>query len=55
VHTLMAGNFGEMVCLHGTKIESVPIEDAVKELRLIPVQGDIVNAAKSVGIGFGDE
>lgn len=55
VHTLMAGKFGEMVCLHGTSIESVPIVDAVKELRRVPPQGDIVTAAKSVGIGFGDE
>lgn len=55
VHTLMAGKFGEMVCLHGTNIESVPIVDAVKELRRVPPQGDIVTAAKSVGVGFGDE
>lgn len=55
VHILMAGKFGEMVCLHGTNIESVPIMDAVKELRRVPPQGDIVTAAKSVGIAFGDE
>ncbi len=55
VHILMEGKFGEMVCLHGTAIESVPIVDAVTELRKVPVNGDIVFAAKSVGIGFGDE
>lgn len=55
VHTLMAGSFGEMVCLRGTNIESVPIVTAVKELRRVPPQGEIVTAAKSVGIGFGDQ
>lgn len=55
VELLMEGRFGEMVCLHGTQIESVPIIDAVKELRRVSPDSDIVVAAKSVGIGFGDE
>lgn len=55
VRILMEGKFGEMVCLHGTKIESVPIAEAVRELRRVPPDGDIVFAAKSVGVSFGDE
>jgi len=55
VKILMEGRTGEMVCLRGTNIESVPIIEAVKELRRVPVDSDIVFAAKSVGIGFGDE
>ncbi len=55
VHILMEGKFGHMVCLHGTEIESVPIVEAVKELRRVNPEGDVVFAAKAVGIGFGDE
>lgn len=55
VHTLMEGKFGEMVCLRGTSIETVPIAEAVRVLRKVPANGDVVIAAKSVGISFGDE
>lgn len=55
VHILMKKKFGEMVCLRGTRIESVPIVDAVKELRRVLPESDVVVAAKSVGISFGDE
>lgn len=55
VDLLMANKYGEMVCLHGTQIESVPIVEAVKQLRQVPPDGDIVLAAKSVGISFGDD
>ncbi|WP_418792049.1 6-phosphofructokinase [Phosphitispora sp. TUW77] len=55
VKLLMEKKFGQMVSLRGTKIESVPIMDAVKVLRRVSPDSDIVFAAKSVGIGFGDE
>ncbi len=55
VKILMEGKFGEMVSLRGTNIESVPIMDAVKVLRRVSPDSDIVFAAKAVGIGFGDE
>ncbi len=55
VKILMEKKFGEMVSLRGTNIESVPIAEAVKVLRRVSPDSDIVFAAKSVGIGFGDE
>lgn len=55
VKALMEGKFGHMVCLRNTRIETVPIADAVKQLRKVPPDGDKVFAAKSVGISFGDE
>jgi 6-phosphofructokinase 1 len=54
VKILMEGKIGEMVCLRGTNIESVPIAEAVRELRRVPADSDVVFAAKAVGIGFGD-
>jgi len=54
VNLLMAGKYGEMVCLRTPNIESVPLAVAVGEMRLVPVDGDIVRTARQVGISFGD-
>jgi len=54
VNLVMAGKFGEMVCLRTPNIESVPLAEAVGEQRLVPVGGDLVRAAKQIGISFGD-
>ena len=35
VELVMAGEFGNMVCLRGNKIVSVPIEQAVKQLKMV--------------------
>jgi 6-phosphofructokinase 1 len=43
-----------MVCLRGTKIESVPLADAVGTAHLVDPASDRVQAARSVGISFGD-
>ncbi len=54
VELVMAGKFGEMVCLRTPNIESVPLAEAVGEIRLVPVGGDLVRTARQVGISFGD-
>lgn len=54
VNLVMAGKFGEMVCLRTPNIESVPLAEAVGEQRLVPVEGDIVRTARQIGISFGD-
>jgi len=54
VNLVMAGRFGEMVCLRTPNIESVPIAEAVGELRLVPADGEMVRTAKQIGISFGD-
>ena len=46
--------FGRMVSYQQYHVGSVPIEDAVRKLNLVDPQGEIVEAAKSVGICFGD-
>lgn len=55
VKALMERKFGHMVCLRNTKIDTVPLAEAVKELRKVPPEGDKVFAARAVGISFGDE
>lgn len=45
--------FGRMACLKGRSITSVPIEDAVRDLKLVDPQGEIVRAAEDLGIMLG--
>jgi len=47
-------DFGKMVCLKTPLIESVLLEEAVKEIRRVPPNGEIVQTAKAIGISFGD-
>jgi len=50
----MKGTFGQMVALHGNKVEAVPIKDAIAHLKLVTPQTQKVLAARSVGTSFGD-
>lgn len=48
------GRFGEMVCYRPPEIESVPIADAIRQLATIDPKSSAVQAARALGIGFGD-
>jgi 6-phosphofructokinase 1 len=48
------GDFGKMVALHGSQIVPVPIEDAIRIQKLVPVSGDRVMTARALGVSFGD-
>jgi 6-phosphofructokinase 1 len=48
------GRFGRMVSYQSYHVDSVPIEDAVDQLRLVDPQGEMVQAARAIGICFGD-
>jgi 6-phosphofructokinase 1 len=48
------GNFGRMVSYQAYHVSSVPIEDAVNKLRTVEPNGEMVQAAKAVGICLGD-
>lgn len=48
------GAFGRMVSYQAYHVDSVPIEDAVNKLRLVEPDGEVVLAAKAVGICLGD-
>jgi len=50
-----AGNYGRMVCLNGTRVLDVPIEDAVSHLRRVDPKGEEVRVAMSVGTSFGSD
>ncbi|MGJ8634512.1 MAG: 6-phosphofructokinase [Luteolibacter sp.] len=46
--------FGKMVSYQSYHVGAVPIEDAVNQLRLVDPEGEVVQAAKAVGICMGD-
>jgi 6-phosphofructokinase 1 len=54
VQTFMAGKYGTMVSLKGVNIVSVPIKEAVENLKKVVPDCQIVKAARAVGISFGD-
>ena len=55
VDAFMAGQFGTMVSLRGDMIAAVPIKEAIKEIRRVKPESDLVRAARAVGISFGDK
>jgi len=55
VRLVHEGRFGEMVCYRPPDIASVPIADAIGRLSTVDPRGSAVQAARALGIGFGDD
>ena len=55
VEAVMAGELNVMVALQANQIVRVPIEKAASEPHKVPVDSDIIRAARNMGISFGDE
>jgi ATP-dependent phosphofructokinase / diphosphate-dependent phosphofructokinase len=43
-----------MVALHGESIVSVDVAHAIGHLKSVNPTGEVVRAARTIGIGFGD-
>jgi ATP-dependent phosphofructokinase / diphosphate-dependent phosphofructokinase len=54
VEMIAQRKFGQMVCHTGTSVDSVPLSEAIGELRTVPLDGAFVHAARSLGISLGD-
>jgi phosphofructokinase-like protein len=55
VRLVHEGRFGETVCYHPPDIDSAPIADAIRDLSTVNPHGSAVQAARALGIGFGDD
>ncbi|MBA3286599.1 MAG: ATP-dependent 6-phosphofructokinase [Acidimicrobiia bacterium] len=55
VRALEDGRDGVMVALRSNEIGLVPLAEAVSRMRTVPLDGDTVQAARDLGISFGDE
>lgn len=54
VRMVKEGKFGEMICSRPPEMVSVPIIEAISELRRVDPHGPAVQAARALGISFGD-
>ncbi|MCA9088632.1 MAG: ATP-dependent 6-phosphofructokinase [Planctomycetaceae bacterium] len=54
VRLVVQRRFGEMVCYHPPEISSVPIRVAVGKLSQVPRDGSAIQAARALGICFGE-
>jgi ATP-dependent phosphofructokinase / diphosphate-dependent phosphofructokinase len=54
VRALADGQNGVMVALHDTEVEYVPLIDAVGRLRTVPLDSDIIETARDLGVCLGD-
>lgn len=48
------GDFGKMVCLRGESVQSCDISEAIGHLKRVDPDGELVAAARAMGICFGD-
>ena len=54
VELLVARQFSQMVSLRSSGIVAVPLQEAVSHQRLVPLDSDLIKAARWVGTSFGD-
>jgi 6-phosphofructokinase 1 len=54
VKLIKEGKFGHMVSYQSYHVDSVPIKEAVSQTKLVQADSEVVEAARAVGISFGD-
>ncbi len=54
IRCIEQGHFGCMVALDPPDVETIPLDEAVRTLKKVPVDGDVVATARALGISFGD-
>jgi phosphofructokinase-like protein len=54
VELIAEGVFGKMVCLQQESIRAVSFPDAIGKMKTVDPDGEIVRAARAIGISFGD-
>ncbi len=55
VRAIEEGAKNVMVALRSSKIITVPLEEAIKETKFVPLDSDILLSARDLGISFGDK
>jgi phosphofructokinase-like protein len=54
VRALAEGQNGIMVAVNPPRIDYVPIKDAIARLKTVPLDGEVVATARSLGVSLGD-
>jgi len=55
VRCAVAGQFGVMMALQGNRIGPVPLAEAVRTIKYVPLDSDLVRTARELGVCLGDE
>jgi 6-phosphofructokinase 1 len=55
VRAIERGERNVMVAYRATKIVTVPLERAIKEMKSVPLDSDIILSARELGVSFGDD
>ncbi len=53
VHSLAAGELGRMVALKSSEVITVPLSDAIVNIKKVTLDGQAVRTARDIGISFG--
>jgi len=53
VRALVEGKLGMMVALQAGDVITVPISEAIANVKTVPVNGQLVRTARDTGISFG--
>ena len=53
VRALASGKSGVMVALQATNVRTVPLEEAVADIKTVPPESQLVRTARDVGVSFG--
>lgn len=53
-HCACRGEYGVMVALRNNRIVSVPIKEAIAQLRTVPLDNPLLQSSRAVGISFGE-
>ena len=54
VRLVAEGKFNRMVALRTPRIVSIPLTQAIKRLKTVPLDHDTITSARAMGISFGD-
>ena len=52
--TVAEGRFGTMVALDPPEVRAVPLEEAIRHIKRVPLDSDTIQTAREHGISFGD-
>lgn len=55
VHELAKGNYGQIVVLKGSEINTISMIEAAGKVKVVPIDSELVRASRGLGIAFGDE
>ncbi len=55
VRAIEQGERNVMVALQSSRIVTVPLEQAITEMKFVPLDSDVIISARELGIAFGDE